>query len=392
MKNNDAYQGRIFFSGAFRPFFLGAAIWSILVIGLWLLILAGELDLANEMGSSFWHRHEMIFGFAGAALAGFILTAMPNWTGRPALKGNPLIGLVFFWLIGRFGMLGAAFWGPSWLSLLDIPFLFVLFFVVWRDITLTNNKRNYPVVYLFAAFASANVITIFQGLGAPGIDGFGWRLGLGTIIILLTFIGGRIIPNFTRNWLRQNRSTDGPLPKPPSKLDAMVLLFNICALLLWTVIPHHLVSGIALLAAGLMQFIRLSRWCGFKTLRASIVFVLHVGYAWIGCGLALLGSSILWGGLASSAALHALTIGGVGTMTLAVMSRASLGHSGKEITAGFALSATYILISLATLARLASGLWFEHYTVLLNISGSLWILAFAIFAALFAPLYFKPRH
>lgn len=389
--NPQQYGGSAFFSGAFRPFFLGAAIWAVCAIGLWLYVLGGAGDYPVELTSTSWHSHEMIFGFAGAALAGFILTAMPNWTGRSALKGRPLMILALLWLLGRLAILAAAFIGAPWISLFDIPFLFALLFVVWRDITMTKNKRNYPVVYLFAALACANVFTHAESLGIAWLDGHGWRFGLGTIVLLLSFIGGRIIPNFTRNWLRQNLAGNASQPKPPSALDTYVLWLNLLALCTWVFVPDNLASGALLIIAGLAQVLRLSRWCGLQTVRASVVVVLHIGYAWIGLGLIILGASVLWAGVGSSAALHALTIGGVGTMTAAVMSRASLGHSGKQIKAGLGLSLVYTALSLATLTRLAAGFGSEYYLLLINLSGALWIAAFSLFAILFAPLYFKPR-
>lgn len=386
------HSGSTFFSGAFRPFFLGAALWAVCAIGLWLYAMSVTVDLPyNNLGTTSLHRHEMIFGFAVAALAGFILTAMPNWTGRPALKGKPLAALAALWLLGRLAILETAFFGVSWLSLLDIPFLFALLFVVWRDIAKTKNKRNYPVVALFAALAFSNLITHLEDLGIMAIDGHGWRFGLGTILILLSFIGGRIIPNFTRNWMQQNLSPDTAQPKPPSPFDNNIIWLNILALLVWVFAPYHMISSILLILAGLSQLHRLSRWRGLQTIRASIIFVLHIGYVWIGLGLIILGVSIMWDGLVSSNAIHALTIGGVGTMTVAVMSRASLGHSGKQIKAGLGLSAVYIMLSIATIARLLAGILLENYQFLINLSGGLWMLAFTLFAALFTPLYFKPR-
>ena len=383
------YSGPAFLSGAFRPFFLAASVWGAASIGLWLYMLSGAPSL--EMSGTDWHSHEMIFGFVSAALAGFILTAIPNWTGRLPVRGAPLAGLALLWLLGRLAILGGALFGLEWVALLDLLFPFALFFVVLREIVSGKNKRNFPVAILFGVLAFANVLFHAEEFTNIGLSGHGWRLGLGVVIMLISVISGRVVPSFTRNWLAKNGAAGQRLPAQPSSLDKTVLLLCAAALLAWVLFPDFLASGVLLMLAGAGQLVRLSRWRGLSTLRASIVFVLHIGYGWIGLGFILLGLSVLWSGFAGTAAIHGLTIGGVGTMIAAVMSRASLGHSGRTIKAGLGLSLVYIFISLGALARLLSGFLPDLYMALVYTSGGLWIAAFALYAALFLPLYFTPR-
>ena len=383
------YAGSALLSGAFRPFFLAASVWAVAAIGLWLHMLSGANG--GDFGGVHWHIHEMIFGFVGAALAGFILTAIPNWTGRLPVRGAPLGGLVLLWLFGRLGFLASGLFGVPWLSLLDIIFPVVLFFVVYREIVSAKNKRNLPVAVLFALFALANVLTHAEGYGVAGLDGHGWRLGLGVIVLLISVIGGRIVPSFTRNWLKNSNGEGGRLPAQSSTLDKSILGLVLASLLIWVLFPRHWGSGAMLIMAGIGQLARLSRWRGLATIQSSIVFVLHIGYGWVGLGLLLLGISILSDSFSSSAALHALTIGGIGTMIVAVMSRASLGHSGRAIKAGVGLNSVYILISLAVIMRLLSGVFPQMYLAFIYASGGLWIAAFGLFVILFLPLFFEPR-
>ncbi len=380
------YKGPVFFSGAFRPFFLGAALWAVIAIGLWLIALYDGQGVAI---SPSWHIHEMIFGFAGAAVAGFILTAVPNWTGRLPVRGWPLAGLTGLWLLGRFGMVAEGFFGLAKFGYLDLLFLPVLALVVGREIIAGKNKRNLVVVGLIGLLALANLLTHFGQDGITGGMGWGWgwRLGLAALIMLLSLIGGRVTPSFTRNYLA--RLGEKNLPKQPSRLDKISLLLNLIALLAWVGLPNSIPSGVLLTLAGIGQLIRLSRWRGLSCLRESIVFVLHVGFGWIGLGLIVLGVSILTAIIPASDAIHALTIGAVGTMITAVSSRASLGHTGRLIRAGRLLSSVYILISLAAVLRILSG--FVPMFDLILPAGLVWMSGFVIFIIIFTAIYFSPR-
>ncbi len=383
------YAGPAFLSGAFRPFFLGASVWAVVAIGYWLALYNGWMDTPEAITGRDWHIHEMLFGFGGAALAGFILTAVPNWTGRLPVRGWPLGGLAAIWLLGRLVMLS----GQPVLMLLDVVFLFILSAVVAREIIGGRNKRNLVVVGMITLMATANLLTHLERVGLFAMDGHSWRFALAVLLTLLSLIGGRVTPSFTRNLLaKQNPALKEPakMPaKPGGKIDKIVMLFSALSLLVWVFAPTYFGTGILLCLAGLGQLFRLSRWQGFQVMHQSIIVVLHIAYAWLGLGLFLLGTAILWDGFLVSDAIHGLTIGAIGIMIAAMMSRASFGHSGLAMRAGWALTSVYALIGLAVILRLAAGFFAPQ--IMVTLSGLAWIAAFIIFAATFMPLYFKPR-
>jgi len=387
------YAGPAFLSGAYRPFFLGASVWAVVSIVFWLAQYNGWMDAPGGILGRDWHIHEMIFGFGGAALAGFILTAVPNWTGRLPVRGWPLGGLALLWLLGRLVMLS----GQPILMLLDILFLCVLAGVVAREIIGGRNKRNLVVVAMISLIALANLWTHLERLGMVAQYGYSWRFSLALFLILLSLIGGRVTPSFTRNLLaRQNAADRGhktretKMPaKPGGKIDKAVMLLAALALLVWVFLPDHQITGIMLILAGLGHMVRLLRWQGLQVMSQSIIIILHIAYAWLGLGFVLLGLSVFWDGLLASDAIHGLTIGAVGIMIAAMMSRASLGHSGLPMRAGWALTLVYILVGSAALLRLAAG--FLERQTMVNLAGLAWIVGFTLFACIFMPLYFKKR-
>ncbi len=381
-----AYSGPVFLSGAFRPFFLAASVWAIVAIAIWMSWFNGLIGKDYALGAH-WHIHEMLFGFAAAAVAGFILTAVPNWTGRLPVRGWSLGALALLWLCGRMAMLVESVFGLSGIGWIDILFLAGLFLVVAREIIAGKNRRNLVVAGLIGLFALANLLTHLDTGSGKDLFGLGWRLGLAMLIMLLALIGGRITPSFTRNWL--SRQGIAQLPAKPGWADKIALGVSFLALVGWTIWPMARISGLILMLAGLAQLYRLSRWSGMKTLGEPIVLVLHIGYGWIGIGLILMGGAILSHLIPASDAVHALTMGAASTMITAVASRASLGHSGRMIRAGKALSLTYILISVAALFRISYGLVRE--TSLLDVSGLLWCAGYGIFVAIFIPVWFGPR-
>jgi len=383
------YSGPAFLSGAFRPFFLGASVWAVVGIAYWLAQYNGFVSAPEALSGRDWHIHEMIFGFAGAAMGGFILTAVPNWTGRLPVRGWPLGGLALLWLMGRVAMLS----GHPVLMLLDIVFLFVLATVVAREIIGGRNKRNLVVAGMISLMALANLWTHLERLEIVAADGSGWRFALAVLLSLLGLIGGRVTPSFTRNLLAKQSVANTVPPKMPAKpsgqIDKVVMLFAALALLLWVFFPVHKITGVALVLAGLGHAVRLARWQGLAVINQSIIVVLHIAYAWLALGFGLLGLSILWDGFLAADAIHALTIGAVGMMIAAMMSRASFGHSGLPMRAGWVLSLVYLLVGVAAVLRLAAGFFAQQ--TLVNLSGLAWSIGFALFVAVFMPLYFKKR-
>jgi uncharacterized protein involved in response to NO len=377
------WHGPALLRHGFRPFFLAAGLWAAGALMLWLAVLWGDVALPTAFDPVTWHAHEMLFGFVAAAVAGFLLTAVPNWTGRMPLQGLPLAGLVGLWLAGRVAVTFSAWIGPPAAAALDLAFLTALLGAVGREILAGRNWRNLPVCLALAALLLANALVHLEAIGLAATGPFGLRLGVAVPIALITLVGGRIVPSFTGNWLRKRGETR--LPASFGPFDRATLVLTLAALLLWTATPADWLTALALLAAGLANALRLARWRGRRTLAEPLVAVLHLGYAWIPAGMLLTGMGVLAPDLVPPAAgLHALTAGAIGTMTLAVMTRASLGHTGRPLTADRGTLVVYACVSLAALFRVIAAIALG--LPVLALSGLLWAAAFLLFAAVYGPL------
>jgi uncharacterized protein involved in response to NO len=376
------YAGPSIFSYGFRPFFLGGALWAALGVLLWLPQYFGEMSLPTAFGPLDWHIHEMIYGYVGAVSAGFLLTAVPNWTGRLPINGYPLAGLFALWLLGRVAILGSAIWGAWLAAAIDVAFLVLLAAAVTREIVAGNNKRNLRILVLLGVLIAGNVIFHVEAIRYGSAE-YGARLGIAAIVALISLVGGRIVPSFTHNWL--TRSNPGRLPISFSRFDAIAIGGSVLALVSWIVFPQSIISGAMLIIAGLLQAVRLLRWAGDRTLADRLVLVLHVAYAFVPIGFLLLGAAILrpadW---PISAGLHAWMTGAAGLMTLAVMTRASLAHTGCKLVASRPTQMIYLCALVAALARIFAA--FEPSSALLHIAAFAWILAFGGFAAVYGPL------
>jgi uncharacterized protein involved in response to NO len=375
------FNGPVLFRQGFRPFFLGAGLWGFASVALWLAVVQGAVSIPTSFGPA-WHAHEMIFGFAAAVIAGFLLTAIPNWTGRMPLQGLPLVILFGIWLIGRVAIATSALIGSGLAAALDLSFLVVLLGVVLREIMSGRNWRNLPMPIAVGALLLANFLTHAEAAGDLPSDRLGERLGIATIILLISLVGGRIIPSFTRNWLVKRAETH--MPAGFSQFDRACLILTLAGLGSWVAAPASTVTAAALLAAGLACFVRLARWRGHRSLREPLVWSLHLGFAWVSAGLCLLGLSILLPELVpSTAGLHALTAGAIGSMTLAVMTRASLGHTRRPLIADGWIATIYALIATAATSRVAAPMLPDVYGPLLWASGVLWSAAFGLFTVRF---------
>lgn len=376
-----AYQGPALFSFGFRPFFLFGAVWSALVVPLWVWSYLGSGALDRD-----WHVHEMLFGFLAAVVAGFLSTAIPNWTGRMPVIGAPLGGLVGLWVAGRLAMLFETTLGLA-AAAIDSLFLVAFATVVWREVLAGRNWRNLPVCGLVTMLAAGNIA--FHLDPALAYSGVGERLALGAMIVLIALIGGRITPSFTRNWMRQRRLT--PEPAVASRLDNTVLAITALAALAWVAGPQEPLTGIVLGTAGCANFIRLARWRGWAAASEPLVWILHLGYAWLATGLLLLGATRLDPTIPATSGVHALTAGAVGVMTLAVMTRASRGHTGRPLAADSATLAIYVAVNLAAAIRTAAPLWPQAQPALLMLSAGLWVMAFGGYAVAYGRMLLLPR-
>ena len=376
------------FSYGFRPFFLGAAAWAVFAIVLWAGALAGAWVLPAGVDPYSWHIHEMVFGYTGGVIAGFLLTAIPNWTGRLPVSGWPLAGLWGLWLAGRIAGLMPAVLGAATVAAVDSLFLVVLAAVAWREVVVGANWRNVPVCVLVTLFAAANAVAHVEILTA-GLADIGPRLGLAVTTILIALIGGRIVPSFTRNALAK-RGKDR-LPAPFGRFDKACLAVTAVALAAWVVWPHGMATGIGLIVAGVANLARLARWRGERVAAEPLLLVLHVGFLWLAVAFVLMGLDRVMPGGTPLATLHALTAGAIGTMTLAVMTRASLGHTGRALTAGPWTTLIYALVTAGALLRVASPILPTDYGTAIALASALWAGAFLLFVLAYGPMLLRGR-
>lgn len=390
-----AWTGPAILSFGFRPFFLGGALWAALAMALWIGMLSGRLALPTAFDPISWHAHEFLFGYLGAVAAGFLLTAVPNWTGRLPIVGWPLGALFATWCLGRIAVALSAELPPISVAMADLLFPVTLASVLGREIVAGRNWRNLIVLAMLCLFILGNALFHWEAArGYPGAQGVGLRLGLGTGIMMIGVIGGRIVPSFTRNWLVRQHSPVLPTP-PMQRFDKLALLALGLALLLWVIAPMAMVTGTALQLAGGLHLIRLARWAGHRTSAEPLVLVLHAGYLFVPLGALAVGATVFWpDAVGMGSAQHVWMAGGLGLMTLAVMTRATLGHTGQTLRADTGTIAIYLLLLLAVLARLLAGAFPGLASLFHTLSGLTWIGAFGGFAMLYGRyvLRHRPEH
>jgi len=380
------------FNYGFRTFFLLSGVFGAISIPVWVALFGGHWDFPLTTAPAIWHGHEMLFGFAASAIAGFLLTVVPNWTKVKARKGGILIALAAVWVVGR-----VAYWAQAALPYglvmaLDLAFLLALTFLVLRPLANPQHRRQFVFVPILALLVVANAMTHLSGLGveALGVDWglHGLTLGLDATILLITIMGGRVTPSFTSSYLGHQDPNVRVQQRP--KLDRVVILATWAMLVIDQVLPlTPFAALVTLIAAGAHAW-RLSGWQGLRTLSNPILWVLHLGYAWLVVGLVVkaLGD---FGFIRSVDALHALTIGGVGTIVIAIMTRASLGHTGRDIKAAPVIVAAYVLISVSAVVRTLVVVLPDLSVELIMLSGAAWSLAYLAFVVVYTPILVRPR-
>jgi uncharacterized protein involved in response to NO len=369
-------------TAGFRPLFLAAAGWATLSMAAWLPLLFGEIEFPSRFDPLSWHIHEMLFGFVMATVGGFLLTAIPNWTGRPPVAGTPLAVLVALWALGRIVCIFSAIL-PLWLVVVaDLAFAIALEAVAVRELLAVGNKRNYPLLAPLVVLAISNLLMHLQ-------FALGWRLAIAVVIVLISVIGGRIVPAFTRNWLSARGIT--PLPPSANVADRFALGTLHGGMIAWAFLPDWQPVGLLLLIAAVLNLVRLAHWRGIATSEEPLLSILHLGYLWVVVGVALLGVSLVSDAVPVQAALHALTAGAMGTMTLAVMTRATLGHTGRVLRADKVTMVIYALVNVAALLRIAAAWTVDAQMELYEVAAVAWIGAYALFVADYSPLLLAPR-
>jgi uncharacterized protein involved in response to NO len=351
---------------------------------IWPLVFAGAIEIATAFSPTDWHAHEMIFGYLAAVIGGFLLTATPNWTGRLPVAGWPLSGLAALWAAGRLTMFFSAYLGRPLSAFVDCAFLVVFAAVMAREILAGKNYRNLKVVTVVALLAVANAAFHWEDAFA-GDASYAERAALSLVVMLVLLIGGRVTPSFTNNWLA--RQSIQSRPAPFSKADGFVIVLTALALIAWTLAPDLRFTGALTLAAGLGNFWRLFRWRGFLARREALVLVLHLGFGLASAGFLFASAhGLLGNAFPNDAAVHAWAIGGAGMMTLAMMTRATLGHSGHALVASRATQFAYVCVVVALVARIAMAFMPDFTESFLCVAAAGWIFAFVSFLAGYGPM------
>jgi uncharacterized protein involved in response to NO len=376
-----SFTGPALLSYGFRPFFLFGALWAAFAVVLWLPMLSGHLVLPSTLSPIEWHVHELIYGYVPAIVAGFLLTAVPNWTGRLPVVGMRLAMLFLIWTAGRITIFFSVWIGAEFAAAVDLSFLATLGLVITREIVAGKSLHNLKVLAGVALLLIGNALFHLEAVAGIG-DGHGTRLGIAAAILLIMLIGGRIIPSFTRNWLV--RFGPGRLPTPFGRFDVVAMVASGLALASWVIAPLGATTAALAFSAAVLNVVRLGRWAGYRSTGEPLVLILHVAYAFVPVGFFLLGLAIQQPGIISpSGALHAWTTGAIAVMTLAVMTRASLGHTGRPLSATHSILFVYIAAVAAALFRIAAA--FEILREpMLYLATIAWIFAFSGFVVIFA--------
>jgi len=387
MQKLRSYRGPALFSHGFRPFFLFGAIYAGAMVPLWLTVFAGHVSLPTAFAPRDWHVHEMLFGYVGAVIAGFLLTAIPNWTGRLPFQGMALAVLFAAWVIGRVATTFSGLLGWQLAMALDTVFLALLAAAAGREIVAGRKWSNLKVVVIVSLLAMVNIAFHVEA-HLSGLADYSTRAGVALVVTLVCVIGGRIVPSFTRNWLA--RRAPGRLPVPFNRFDVVAMIVGTCVMAAWVAAPSGRVVAGALGVAGLLHLVRLARWTGYRTFSDRLVLILHIAYAFVPVGFFLSALSAL-DLVGSGAGVHAWTGGAIGSMTIAVMTRASLGHTGQALSASVLTQGVYAAIVIAAVARVCAALDPSHSVPLLSVSGVAWAAAFFGFALAYSPLLCRAR-
>ena len=372
----------------FRPFFFAASTFAVLIVPIWLAIVDGLLAPSAYLDPQNWHAHEMIFGYTVAVIAGFLLTAVANWTRRETVVGAPLIALVSLWCAGRIAMATAAILPYGVAAVLDLAFLPMLAVAIGRPLVEARNWRNLVMLAVVLALFACNVAVHLGALGLASITvpHRACMVAVDIVTLLILVFTGRVLPMFTRNATGNTHIVSAP------RLDAATVAGAIAVVLVDVVEPE---TSVARAFAGLLAILaiaRAARWGTRHVARHPLLWVLHVAYAWIPLGLLLRALPLFGVTVWSSPATHALTVGAIGAATLGMMSRVSLGHTGRPLAAPAATTWSFAAITLSAVVRVFVPLfaiaW--HFDALI-ISGALWTIAFAIFLIVYVPVLFSPR-
>lgn len=331
-----------------------------------------------------WHSHEMLFGFVGGAIGGFVFTAVSNWTGREPVHGIELGTLCLCWLAGRLVMALGGGLPPALVMALDLSYFILLILLLGRELYLGGNRRNYVLLLVISLLLSFNAVFHLETMGVINYQQLGIRGATMLIVLLISIIGGRIIPAFTGNWLAMKGM---PAPGQFNMIDKVTIVLTVLVIPVWMFLPASVYAATIFVVAACAHTIRLARWRGLATISEPLLFVLHIGYAWIPLGFLALGAAIFLDQLPAGG-LHALTVGAMATMIMAVSSRAAMGHTGRQLTSSAMLTSAFVLINLAAITRVTNAYVGPDW--LLMTSALAWFAAFFCFAISIVPVLVQP--
>jgi uncharacterized protein involved in response to NO len=378
-------SGPALFSTGFRPFFLLAGIAAVVLMAIWLLGYTKHDPLLTYYGSSGWHAHEMLFGYVVAVIAGFLLTAVRNWTDTAPLRGIPLAALSSLWLAGR--ILPLFLGVPPWLvAAVDLAFLPALSLVLAIPLLRAGQKRNLFIPVLLLVLMVANALVHMEWLGyAMDSARLGVVLAIYTLVLLITAIAGRVIPFFIESALPAVKIRPRPVLGYMSVMSVIILaladLFS----------PSAQIVVVCALAAALVHAWRLRGWMLRDVLAQPLLWILLAGYAWLVVGFILLAVANV-GLISTMIAFHALMVGGIGVMTLGMMARVALGHTGRPLRAPPLVTLAFVLVNCAAVVRVAGPLLTLRYMkAVIGAAGALWITSFVLFLLVYAPILIQAR-
>ncbi len=369
----------------FRPFFLLAGLAAVLLMALWLLIWRGRLTVPTHYDPVAWHAHEMLFGYTAAVIAGFLLTAVRNWTGVPTWTGPRLGLMALVWLLARLLPWFAGI--PAWVLIaVDVAFLPLVALSLYRPLWQGQNRVNRVFLPLLLLMGLVNLLSHLQLLGLVTMAGDMRYVMLDLIVGIIALVGGRVMPFFTRSVL--------PGFEPVGRV--WVERLTLATLVLVTLgdmlpsVPGWL-QAVVWMAFALVQAVRLAGWFERRVFTIPVLWVLHVGYAWLALGGFLTGLADI-GLFPPASALHALSVGGVGVFTIGMMSRVALGHSGRSIDVAKTIAFAFVAMNAAALLRVFGTAWLSGaYMLWVDLAGFLWVLGFALFAWYYTPILLRPR-
>ena len=378
-------SGNALFALGFRPFFSVAGISAALLLIIWLGIWSGALGISSYYGPIPWHSHEMLFGYAVAIIAGFLLTAVRNWTGVNTPNGKPLMLLTLLWLAARLlPALGEMIPGMA-IALVDLAFLPALAMAIQPALWQGKMKINRIFVPLLLVMAIANLLTHLQFLGVANTYSRGTDAMMYMIILLIVFIGGRVMPFFTESALPDAKVKRN---QPVEMASAGTLVALVLTQMIY---PTPWLSGPLALLVAITQILRVIGWHDRRVWGIPILWVLYTGMLWIILGFTLKALAAA-GMLSTTLATHALTVGGIGVLTLGMICRVALGHTGRPMQPASSIKLSFILLNIGAAIRVLAPIFMpEQYQLWVHLSGGIWVLCFIIFCIVYIPMLVKPR-